>query len=146
MVIIDAAKPPLGCSPVSARRVNDTAKLIRRGSQLSFFNAFQASLEFRSETNCFPKKVDSGNLRPVMSLSEILEELPNLTESEKRHLRNVLDHELSEKDEEGPEVLAAIDERIRSLDSGEKTRTVEEVRRQIHQIIDTYSFRSRARR
>jgi hypothetical protein len=78
-----------------------------------------------------------------MSLNEILEELPNLSEDEKRQLRNVLDHELSEEDEESPEVLAAIDEGIRSLESGEKTHTVEEVRQQIDQIIDKYPSRSK---
>jgi hypothetical protein len=51
-----------------------------------------------------------------MSIKEILEELPKLTEEEKRQLWNVLDHELTpEEDEESPEVLAAIDEGIRSL-------------------------------
>jgi hypothetical protein len=34
----------------------------------------------------------------------------------------------SEKDEESPEVLAAIDEGIRSLESGESTYAIEEVR------------------
>jgi hypothetical protein len=78
-----------------------------------------------------------------MSFNEILEELPNLTEDEKRQLRNVLDHELSEEGEESPEVLAAIDEGIRSLEGGEKTHTVEEVRQQIDQIIDKYTSRSK---
>ena len=64
-----------------------------------------------------------------MSIKEILEELPKLTEEEKRQLWNVLDHELTpEEDEESPEVLAAIDEGIRSLESGERTYTIEEVR------------------
>ena len=44
-----------------------------------------------------------------MSINEILEELPKLTESEKRQLWNVLDHELTpEEDEESPEVLKLI--------------------------------------
>jgi len=78
-----------------------------------------------------------------MSFNEILEELPNLTEDEKRQLRNVLDHELSEEGEESPEVLAAIDEGICSLESREKTHTIEEVRQQIDQIIDKYTSRSK---
>ena len=46
-----------------------------------------------------------------MSIKEILEELPKLTEEEKRQLWNVLDHELTpEEDEESPEVIAANDE------------------------------------
>ena len=67
-----------------------------------------------------------------MSIKEILDELPKLTEEEKRQLWNVLDHELTpEEDEESPEVLAAIDEGIRSLESGERTFTIEEVREHI---------------
>jgi hypothetical protein len=72
-----------------------------------------------------------------MSIKEILEELPKLTEQEKRQLWNVLDHELTpEEDEESPEVLAAIDEGIRSLESGESTYTIEEVREHIAQIVE----------
>ncbi len=35
-----------------------------------------------------------------------------------------LDHELSEEDQESPKVLAAIDEGIRSSESGEKTHAL----------------------
>ena len=51
---------------------------------------------------------------------EILEQLPKLTHEEKRQLWNVLNHEV---EEETPEVLAAIYEGIRSLESGERTYT-----------------------
>ena len=69
-----------------------------------------------------------------MSIKEILDELPKLAEEEKR---NVLDHELTpEEDEESPEVLAAIDEGIRSLESGERTYTIEEVREHIAQALE----------
>jgi hypothetical protein len=72
-----------------------------------------------------------------MSINEILEELPKLTEEEKRQLWNVLDHELTpEEDEESPEVLAAIDEAIQSLERGEKTYTIEEVREHIAKIVE----------
>jgi hypothetical protein len=72
-----------------------------------------------------------------MSIKEILEELPKLTEEEKRQLWNVLDHELTpEEDEESPEILAAIDEGIRSLENGEKTYTIEEVREHIAEIVE----------
>ena len=72
-----------------------------------------------------------------MSINEILKELPKLTEEEKRQLWNVLDHELTpEEDEEGPEALAAIDEGIRSLESGGSTYTIEEVREHIEQILE----------
>jgi hypothetical protein len=64
-----------------------------------------------------------------MSIKEILEELPKLSREEKRQLWNVLNRELNPaKDEESPEALAAIDEGIRSLESGESTYAIEEVR------------------
>ena len=50
------------------------------------------------------KSITSSN---AMSIKEILEELPKLTEEE-RQLWKVLDHELTpEEDGESPEVLAA---------------------------------------
>jgi hypothetical protein len=72
-----------------------------------------------------------------MSIKEILEELPKLTVEEKRQLWNVLDHELSsEEGEESPELLAAIDEAIRSVERGEKTYTIEEVREHIAEVVE----------
>jgi hypothetical protein len=41
-----------------------------------------------------------------------------------------------EEDEESPEILAAIDEGIRSLENGEKTYTIEEVREHIAEIVE----------
>jgi hypothetical protein len=71
-----------------------------------------------------------------MSIHEILEELPKLTEDEKRQLWNVLDHELGgEAEEESPEVLAAIERGIRSLESGERTHTLDEARERIREIV-----------
>lgn len=56
-----------------------------------------------------------------MSIKEILEELPKLTQEEKKQLWNVLNHEVADDvEEESPELLAAIDEGLRSLESGEK--------------------------
>jgi hypothetical protein len=76
-------------------------------------------------------------LTSTMSIKEILEELPKLTLEEKRQLWNVLDHELtSEEDDESPELLAAIDEAIRSVERGEKTYTIEEVREHIAQVVE----------
>lgn len=70
-----------------------------------------------------------------MSLKEILEELPKLTQEEKRHLWGVLEQELAQgTGEESPELLAAIDEGIRSLESGEPTYTLEEAR---HLVAET---------
>ena len=55
-----------------------------------------------------------------MSIKEILEELPKLTREEKRQLWDALEHELTLGEaEESPELLAAIDEGIRSLETGE---------------------------
>jgi hypothetical protein len=71
-----------------------------------------------------------------MSINEILKELPKLTQDEKRQLLNVLDHELSGKqDEESPEVLAAIERGIRSLEAGERTHTLEEARQRVKEIV-----------
>lgn len=72
-----------------------------------------------------------------MSIHEILNELPKLTNDEKKQLWNVLDHELTpEADEESPEFLAELDERIEALDRGERTYTVDEVRQHIDAIIE----------
>ncbi len=72
----------------------------------------------------------------AMSINEILKELPKLTEDEKRQLWNVLDHELSGgQDEESPEVLAAIERRIRSLEAGERTHTLGEARHRVKEIV-----------
>ena len=72
----------------------------------------------------------------VMSIKEILEELPKLTKEEKRQLWNVLNHEVTHDVEgETPELLAAIDESIRSLESGEKTYTIEEARRVVAETV-----------
>ncbi|MBV8377601.1 MAG: hypothetical protein JO279_11430 [Verrucomicrobia bacterium] len=71
-----------------------------------------------------------------MSIHEILEELPKLTEDEKRQLWNVLDHELGdESEEESPEVLAAIERGIRSLEAGERTHTLDEARERVREIV-----------
>jgi hypothetical protein len=71
-----------------------------------------------------------------MSIKEILEELPKLTPEEKRQLWNVLNHEMAhDVEEEPPEVLAAIDEGIRSLESGERTYTIEEARQVVAETV-----------
>jgi hypothetical protein len=53
-----------------------------------------------------------------MSLNEILEQLPKLTEDEKRRLWNVLDQELAGEEEESPEFLAELDARVCASDNG----------------------------
>lgn len=58
-----------------------------------------------------------------------------MTEDEKRQIWNISDHELSgAPDEETPEVLAAIERGIQSLDSGEPTHTLEEARERVRKI------------
>ena len=47
-----------------------------------------------------------------MSLNEILEQLPKLTEDEKRQLWNILDQQLADRGEESPEFLAELDARM----------------------------------
>ncbi|MBW0001386.1 MAG: hypothetical protein JO015_20010 [Verrucomicrobia bacterium] len=65
-----------------------------------------------------------------MGLKEILKEIPKLTQEEKRQLRSVLEQPLAQDvGEDSPELLAAIDEGIHSLESGEQTYTIEEARR-----------------
>jgi hypothetical protein len=71
-----------------------------------------------------------------MSIKEILEELPKLTQEEKKQLWNALNHEVTyDVEEESPEILAAIDEGIRSLESGEKTYTIEEARQLVAETV-----------
>jgi hypothetical protein len=83
------------------------------------------------------KSWDRSNLIVrAMSFNEILKELPKLTQDEKRQLWNVLDHELSSgQDEESPEILAAIERGIRSLEAGERTHTLEEARQRVKEIV-----------
>ena len=71
-----------------------------------------------------------------MSIKEILEELPKLTQEEKEQLWIVLNHEVThDVEEESPELLAAIDEGIRSLESGERTYTIEEARQLVAETV-----------
>ena len=75
-------------------------------------------------------------MKRKMSLHEIFEELPKLTEDEKRQLWNVLEHELrGEPKEDSPEVLAAVERGIRSLEAGEPTHTLEEARKRVREIV-----------
>jgi hypothetical protein len=61
-----------------------------------------------------------------MSLNEILEQLPKLTEDEKRQLWKILDQQLADEGEESPEFLAELDARIRALDHGARTYSLDE--------------------
>ena len=70
-----------------------------------------------------------------MSLNEILEQLPKLTEDEKRQLGNVLDQELGGEGEESPEFLAELDARVRALDQGARTYSVDEARQMVRDMV-----------
>ena len=70
-----------------------------------------------------------------MSLNEILEQLPKLTEDEKRQLRTALDQELAGEWEESPEFLAELDARVRALDHGARTYSVDEARQMVKDMV-----------
>jgi predicted transcriptional regulator len=65
-----------------------------------------------------------------MSITEILEELPKLSGEELDVVRRKLDELHGSVDEETPELLAAIDEGIRSADE-EPLIPIEEVMREV---------------
>jgi hypothetical protein len=66
-----------------------------------------------------------------MSFNEILEQLPKLTEDEKRQLWNILDQELADEGEESPEFLAELDARVSALDQGARTYSLDEARQMV---------------
>ena len=70
-----------------------------------------------------------------MSFNDILEQIPKLTEDEKRQLWHILDRQLADEGEESPEFLAELDRRIRSLDQGAQTYTLDEARRMVRDTI-----------
>jgi hypothetical protein len=70
-----------------------------------------------------------------MSFNEILEQLPRLTEDEKRQLWHILDQQLADEGEESPEFLAELDGRIRSLDQGARTYSLDEVRQMVRDTV-----------
>ena len=70
-----------------------------------------------------------------MSLNEILEQSPKLTEDEKRQLWNILDQELAGKEEESPEFLAELDARVRAFDRGARTYSVDEARQIVRDTV-----------
>ena len=70
-----------------------------------------------------------------MSFHEILEQLPKLTEDEKRQLWNILDQQLADEGEESPEFLAELDARIRALDHGARTYSLDEARQMVRDTV-----------
>ena len=57
-----------------------------------------------------------------MSLNEIPEQLPKLTDDEKRRLWKILGQQLADEGEESPEFLAELDARIRELNDGARSK------------------------
>jgi hypothetical protein len=70
-----------------------------------------------------------------MSFNEILEQLPKLTEDEKRQLWNILDQQLADEGEESPEFLAELDARICALDHGARTYSLDEARQMVRDTV-----------
>jgi predicted transcriptional regulator len=66
-----------------------------------------------------------------MSVTEILQELPKLSPEDRDLLRQELAERYIADFEETPEMLAAIDEGLRSLRE-ERTYTLEELREEMH--------------
>ena len=81
----------------------------------------------------------AGELRirfkSAMSLNEILEHLPKLTEDEKRQLWNILDQQLADEGEESPEFLAELDAGIRASDQGARTYSLDEARQMVRDTV-----------
>jgi len=70
-----------------------------------------------------------------MSLNEILEQLPKLTDDEKRQLWKILDQQLADEGEESPEFLAELDARIRALNDGARTYSLEEALQMVRDTV-----------
>ena len=59
-----------------------------------------------------------------------------LTQEQKRQLWSILEQALAQDaEEESPELLTAIDEGIRSLESGERTYTIEKARQLVAETV-----------
>lgn len=74
-------------------------------------------------------------MKAAISLNEILEQLPKLTEDEKRQLWKILDQQLTDEGEEGPEFLAELDVRTRALDHGARTYSLDETRQMVRDTV-----------
>jgi HPt (histidine-containing phosphotransfer) domain-containing protein len=70
-----------------------------------------------------------------MSFNDIIQELPKLSDDQKRHLRTLIDQELGD---ESPEFLAKIDHRLKSAATNSKRYSIDEART----IIRDTAFRA----
>jgi hypothetical protein len=73
--------------------------------------------------------------KSAMSLNEILEQLPKLSDEEKRQLWEILDQQLAGEGEESPEFLAELDARIHALDNGARTYSLAEARQMVRETV-----------
>jgi hypothetical protein len=78
-----------------------------------------------------------------MSFTEILEELSKLTEAEKLELRNRLDEELLQGQEESDELLAELDAAVGAADAGGPTFSIGEMSERWDGIIERHISRSK---
>ena len=69
-----------------------------------------------------------------MSFAEILEEVKNLSPSEKAALRTFLAEDLLNQ-EESEELLAQLDADAAAADAGNKIYTIEETREMVRQVV-----------
>lgn len=69
-----------------------------------------------------------------MSLAELLEEVKNLSPSEKAALRSFLNEDLLNQ-EEGEELLAQLDGDVAAADAGNKVYTIEETREMVRNVV-----------
>ena len=70
-----------------------------------------------------------------MTLNEIIEQLPKLSDDEKRQLWSILDQQLSGEGEESPEFLAELDARVRALNDGARTYSLDEARQMVRDTV-----------
>jgi hypothetical protein len=93
------------------------------------------SLQLQAVINCFPSWELSISFKSAIIFNEILEQLPKLTEDEKRQLWKILDQQLADEGGESPEFLAELDARIRPLDHGARTYSLDEARRMVRDTV-----------
>jgi hypothetical protein len=71
-----------------------------------------------------------------MRLPEIIAEVQNLTEDEKRQLLELLERDLSSNaNEESPEFLAMLESRVRAADNGGRTYTLAHAREALKKSV-----------
>jgi hypothetical protein len=76
------------------------------------------------------------NSTSAMTFLEIIAEVQNLTEDEKRQLLDLLERQLSEStNEENPEFLAMLESRVRAADNGGRAYTLAHAREALKKSV-----------